>query len=112
MDSDQYQDFTDEVSVYPDAGCGTITSLSYTCLGLAGETGEVANKVKKVIRGDYELSIEKKADIVLELGDVLFYLTRVAVELGYTLQEVIEANEMKLRMRKEKNKIKGEGDHR
>lgn len=108
----QYQDFTDEVSIYPDAGAETIIGLSYTCLGLTGEAGEVAGKIKKVIRGDYELTPEKKRELILELGDVLFYITRIAVELGYTLEEVMEVNQMKLVKRKEKNVIRGDGDHR
>jgi len=78
-------------------------------LGLVGEAGEVAEKVKKSFRGDRALDHK---EVLKELGDVLFYVTALANHLGYDLQEVIDWNVDKLMDRKKKNKIRGDGDNR
>ena len=78
-------------------------------LGLVGEAGEVAEKVKKVIRDKGNLN---QAELVKELGDVLFYVTALANHLGSDLQSVANANIKKLHDRKDRNKIKGSGDNR
>lgn len=101
MDFDQYQDKTGETAVYPED-----SAVNYLALGLNGEAGEVAEKIKKSIRDDKELELEK------ELGDVLWYLARLADELGYDLSEVAETNLDKLLDRQERGKIHGDGDNR
>lgn len=86
---------------------------SYCGLGLCGESGEVADKLKKVYRDNNGVFDDaNKESIILELGDVLFYVTALAQRFDVTLQEVAIANEKKLRKRKAEGKIHGSGDHR
>ncbi|MBQ1387873.1 nucleoside triphosphate pyrophosphohydrolase family protein [Candidatus Saccharibacteria bacterium] len=82
-------------------------------LGLAGEAGEAADKVKKVIRdkGGYASDEDRQA-IAKELGDVLWYLANVARYLNIPLSEIAEGNIDKLSSRKKRNKLHGEGDDR
>ena len=84
------------------------TRLVENTLGLAGEAGEVAEKVKNVMR-DSQFS---KEEVVKELGDVLFYVTALANHIGSNLQTVADTNIKKLHDRKDRNKIKGSGDNR
>lgn len=90
--------------------------ITYPALGLSEETGEVAGKIKKWLRGDDgdtgEISVERKEALKLELGDVLWYLAVLASDLGLTLEEVAQANVEKLKSRKERDVIKGNGDIR
>lgn len=87
--------------------------VTFKTLGLCGESGEVAEKVKKVIRdknGFYD--VDTINDIILELGDVLWYLAGIAHELGTDLETVAQRNLNKLTDRANRNMIKGEGDNR
>tara|TARA_R110002012_G_scaffold54244_5_gene139165 strand:- start:243 stop:569 length:327 start_codon:yes stop_codon:yes gene_type:complete len=77
-------------------------------LGLVGEAGEVAEKIKKVVR-DKEFS---KVEVEKELGDVLFYVTALANYIGTDLQTVATVNLAKLHDRRDRNKIHGSGDNR
>ena len=87
--------------------------LYYTALGLAGEAGEVANKVKKIMRDNNgKLEEINKADIFDELGDVLWYCASLADELGVNLEDVAISNINKLADRLKRDKIKGSGDKR
>lgn len=101
MEMDEYQKETGKTAQLPDDG-----EISFLALGLNGEAGEVAEKIKKSIRDGNDLELEK------ELGDVLWYLSRLADELGHDLDEVAETNLDKLFDRKERGKIKGDGDNR
>ncbi|MBT4349191.1 nucleoside triphosphate pyrophosphohydrolase family protein [bacterium] len=88
-------------------------ALPYFVLGLNGEAGEVAEKIKKVLRDNNGVvSDEKKAEIEKELGDVLWYLSQTATELGLDLSEVAAKNLEKLFSRQARNKITGDGDNR
>jgi NTP pyrophosphatase (non-canonical NTP hydrolase) len=80
---------------------------------LAGESGEVAEKVKKILR-DHKgiIDEEKKKEITKELGDVLWYLSQIASEIGVPLEEVASLNIEKLKSRFDRDKIKGSGDNR
>jgi len=72
----------------------------YLLLGLCGECGEVTEIFKKFARrGVEELNQEEKDKVKLELGDVLWYFTQIATELGLTLSEIMEANKHKLEER-------------
>jgi NTP pyrophosphatase (non-canonical NTP hydrolase) len=105
---DEYQEFVRSTKVYDKE-----YNLVYPVLGLVNEAGEVAGKVKKLMRDDDgQLSQERFEDIVSELGDVLWYVTAVADDLGITISDVFYENFMKLKSRKERGMIKGSGDHR
>jgi len=109
MDLNVYQRESRKTALYPDAGSNAI----YPTLGLVGEAGEVADKVKKILRdkkGVFD-KVSKEA-IKLELGDVLWYISQLSSELGYELEEVASANLEKLRDRKVRGKISGSGDNR
>ena len=105
MKMNEYQEQAASTAIY---GNHTNDGLTYTALGLAGEAGEVADKVKKILRGD---SIDL-ATIRDELGDVLWYVAMVAKELGYPLDVVAKRNIEKLASRKERGVTKGDGDNR
>jgi NTP pyrophosphatase (non-canonical NTP hydrolase) len=83
--------------------------LIYPTIGLAGEVGEFANKVKKKLRDNRKLD---KEDLKSELGDILWYTSAVATDLGLNLEDVASKNIKKLRERYRRNKIKGSGDNR
>lgn len=105
-----------------DEGAGSVAeevmrapSLSYIypALGIAGETGEVIEKVKKILRDDKcILTPERREAIKMELGDVLWYLSALALELGLTLEEVALSNIDKFKDRNERGVVHGSGDDR
>ena len=78
-------------------------------LGLCGEAGEVAEKIKKVFRDKGKFSDE---DILKELGDVLFYVTALSNVFGGNLQKIMEMNMAKLDDREQRGVLKGSGDNR
>lgn len=78
-------------------------------LGIAGEAGEVSELIKKQLRGDGEID---RTLLIKELGDVLFYITKLASLHGATLSEVMYANMEKLRSRKARGTMRGSGDNR
>lgn len=82
-------------------------------LGLVGEAGETADKIKKIIRDkDGKASEEDRLEIVKELGDVLWYVANLARYLDTPLSEVAKGNIEKLESRRKRNKLHGEGDNR
>lgn len=109
MEMNSYQSAARKTATYPDVGRNPI----YPTLGLTGEAGEVADKVKKVIR-DREgvFDTDTREAIKLELGDVLWYVAQLSSELGYDLNEVAEANLQKLSSRAARGRIGGSGDQR
>jgi NTP pyrophosphatase (non-canonical NTP hydrolase) len=87
--------------------------IIYPALGLAGESGEVAEKIKKMLRDNNGIITDEiKENIILEIGDVLWYCNALARDLGYTLEEVMQKNIDKLASRVIRNKIHGDGDFR
>jgi len=104
----EYQHSARKTAIYPHE-----YGIIYTALGLNGETGEIAEKVKKVIRDrDGVFDKEAKNEMAKELGDVLWYVANMAHELGYALDEIADINLEKLESRAERGKIKGDGDNR
>lgn len=85
--------------------------LAYLALGLGGEAGEIQNKLKKVLRGDYPASDIREA-LAGELGDVLWYLAMLCEALDLGLEDVARANLDKLASRAERGQIRGSGDTR
>lgn len=103
-DFDYYQEFVKSMKVYPEKH-----AIVYPALGITGEGGEIAEKVKKWLRGDRELD---KLELLKEAGDVLWYLASLADDLGYTMQQMVDENIKKLSSRKERGVQKGSGDNR
>ncbi len=109
MDFDQYQRFAKTTAIYPNQGKNFI----YPTLGLAGEAGEVAEKIKKIIRDDNgKITKEKKEELEKELGDVLWYVAQLSTEIGLKMSKVAATNVEKLSSRKSRGKVKGSGDNR
>jgi len=109
MDFKEYQEKSKETAIYPNRGHNFI----YPTLGLTGESGEVAEKIKKVLRDkNGVIDEETREEIKKELGDVLWYLAQIASELNLSLDEVAKFNLKKLASRKARNKLHGSGDNR
>ncbi len=109
MDFETYQKQSRKTAMYPDEG----NNFVYPTLGLVGESGEVAEKIKKVLRDKNGLVDENtKMEIKKELGDVLWYLSQLATELNLSLDDIANDNLQKLFSRMERDKIHGEGDNR
>lgn len=108
MQANDYQKKTLETAIYPQAGSGAAIELYYLGLGLASEAGEVAGKVKKLIRdGSYD-----SVALMHEVGDVLWYAARLCDALGFELEDVMQVNYAKLTKRKDNGTIQGSGDTR
>ena len=109
MDFNTYQKKARETAQYPNLGSNNI----YPTLGLVGEAGEVAEKVKKVIR-DKEGIFDEESKIAIkkELGDVLWYVSNLCNEFDFNLEDVALTNLEKLKARNSKGTIRGSGDDR
>ena len=115
MDMDEYQTQAMNTAIYPD-------ELLYPMLGLQSEVGELAGKLKKHFRdNEYEVTMENciaempaelRLEMAKEAGDILWYLTAIASDLGYSLEEIASLNLEKLADRKDRGVLKGSGDHR
>lgn len=109
MEMNDYQRKAAEFAIYPHSH-----SILYPALGLAGEAGEVANKVKKFIRDGYDQENfeQKKIELASEIGDVMWYCAALARDLGFELSTIAQENCSKLSGRKERGTIGGNGDDR
>jgi NTP pyrophosphatase (non-canonical NTP hydrolase) len=109
MEFSEYQEQSRRTATYPHAG----EDMTYPALGLCGEAGEVAEKVKKTLRDDGGvLSDERREALSRELGDVLWYLSQLATEAGLDLEEIAAENLDKLLSRQERGVLRGSGDDR
>lgn len=109
MELSDYQERSRATAVYPGAGA----NLLYPTLGLCGEAGEVAEKVKKMVRDDGgTLSAERREALAKELGDVLWYVAQLATEAELDLDEIAEGNLEKLLSRQRRRVLSGSGDDR
>lgn len=88
--------------------------IPYLALALCGESGEVADKVKKVIRDKSENFADEKTrnEIAMEIGDCLWYIANLANSLGLTLNEIANMNIDKINRRKQNGTLQGSGDNR
>lgn len=109
MTFEEYQKESRKTAIYPNLG----ENFVYPTLGLLGEAGEVAEKIKKIIRDNAgKITKEKREEICKELGDVLWYVAQLSTELGLSLEEVAELNIEKLKSRAERGVLHGSGDNR
>ena len=108
MDFKEYQDKIKVTAKYP-----ANVRVLYPALGLAGETGEVCEKIKKVYRDNNGVfTNDKVEEIKKEMGDVLWYLQALCNDLGINFQDVAEKNVEKLLSRLDRGVINGNGDNR
>ena len=107
-DFNSYQRSATKTAIYPPEH-----KILYPALGLAGEAGEVANKVKKLMRdGVNNMPENWRDDIASEIGDVLWYCAALATDLNLSLGTIAGLNQAKLHKRMSENKIGGSGDNR
>ncbi|NCC51571.1 MAG: hypothetical protein EOM20_10180 [Spartobacteria bacterium] len=110
MEFKAYQQGAMKTAVYPGKGEGNWT---YPALGLAGETGEICEKLKKAIRDDGgKVNEARLAAIAKELGDVMWYIAALSTELGLDMDAIASANLEKLAARQQNNRLHGDGDNR
>jgi NTP pyrophosphatase (non-canonical NTP hydrolase) len=109
MKFQEYQQLSRETAQYPVLG----HVIVFPALGLSEEAGEVAGKVKKLMRDQGGvITMELREALAKELGDVLWYLTQVATEANLDLASIAQMNLAKLQDRKARGVISGEGDDR
>ena len=107
-DLDMYQKVALTTAIYPRE-----QAIIYPTLGLTGEAGEVANKVKKIIRDGSNSKDEKLvSEIKAEIGDCLWYIAVLANDFDIKLSDIASANIEKLALRQKNNTIHGSGDDR
>ena len=107
-DLDMYQKVAKQTAIYPRE-----QAIIYPTLGLTGEAGEVANKVKKIIRDGTNKNNENLVqEISAEIGDCLWYISVLADDIGVKLSDIANGNIEKLANRKKKGTIHGSGDTR
>ena len=107
-DLDMYQQVAKQTAIYPRE-----QAIIYPTLGLTGEAGEVANKVKKIIRDDgNKINEGLVQEISAEIGDCLWYISVLADDIGFKLSDIANSNLIKLENRKKKGTIHGSGDKR
>jgi len=108
MDFNTYQDDAVKTAIYPDTH-----KILYPALGMAGEAGEVANKVKKIIRdGQGNLPDDWRDQLAGEIGDVLWYCAALARDINMPLALIAAQNRDKLKARQQKGTLSGSGDTR
>ena len=108
MHFNEYQEKAKSTDIYPPEHY-----INCHSFGLFSEAGEIAGKLKKINRDDKgKISNEKRVEIAHELGDVQWYIARLAEDLGYDLEDIAIMNIEKLSDRKNRNQIGGSGDHR
>lgn len=108
---EEYQDAAHSTAVFPHQIPDRLAGVVYCALGLAGEAGEIANKVKKLLR-DVDTTDKRRA-IAYECGDVMWYIPELLHELGeFRMEQVARENLEKLFGRKERGTLHGSGDVR
>ena len=109
----EYQTKAAEYDLFKATGDFNTVAFVEKVLGLVGEAGETADKIKKVLRNKNGIiSDEDRIEIAKELGDTLWYTATVARYIGVSLEDVAKMNLEKLESRKQRNLLSGEGDNR
>ena len=103
MTFEEYQIEAEKTAIYPKEH-----EIVYPALGLAGEAGEVANKVKKMLRDNNF----KREDVAAEVGDCLWYIAALCRDLNFDMGYIARCNLDKLHSRMERGTLKGSGDKR
>lgn len=110
---DRYQEFCETTEAGPVKSWDHEKRLMYFCMGLAGETGETIDKIKKLVRDKGgKCHFEDQEAIATELGDICWYLSEVCSELDISLSDVMDRNYIKLTRRIQSGTIQGSGDNR
>lgn len=102
----KYQADTRQTAIYPKEEC-----IEYLLFGIVSECGELAGAYKKLLRGDYSYD-DFKDKMYYEIGDVLWYLSRLADDLELWMDDIADANMDKLLDRADRDVIHGDGDER
>lgn len=111
MDFLTYQKDSRKHAFYPNQN--TPESFRYLVYGITGEAGELAEHFKHALRDEQDtLTKERKDKIIKELGDILWYITNLGIELGINLEDIAKNNLNKIQDRLQKGTLKGEGDTR
>lgn len=106
MTLNEYQALAMETAIYP-------SPIIYPALEICGDAGEIADKVKKVMRDENgAFTLANKYEIAKEVGDVLWGIANIAHDLGYSLEEIAQMNYDKLKSRQLRGKLGGNGDNR
>lgn len=128
MDIDDYAATTLKTAIYPGSGTGSRDAVEYTVIGMAGESGEALEMIKKLKRGDFGPELlpsqslhgegqgsyaeEFIGPLRKELGDVVWYWARACQELGFEPSDILCDNLNKLKDRQERDVIQGSGNNR
>jgi NTP pyrophosphatase (non-canonical NTP hydrolase) len=104
-----YAEIFDKTAIYPNKGM----NIYYPTLGLCGESGEVAEKIKKIHRDKHGImDVDDKEELAKELGDILWYINALCYEMGVSFEQVAHMNMEKLLDRLERKALQGSGDNR
>lgn len=110
MNLKEYQEKAHETSLAPKIG---ETYYVYPVLGLVGEAGEIANKIKKIFRDSSgKIMPETETELKKEIGDTLWYVAELCTQLNLSLEEIAALNLERLKSRKERGVLQGSGDNR
>ncbi|MDP3954025.1 MAG: nucleoside triphosphate pyrophosphohydrolase family protein [bacterium] len=113
MNFNEYQKLTAKTAIYSKKDKNFNYPVSYPVLGLVSEAGEIAGKIKKIYRdGAGKITKEQKTELAKELGDVLWYVSQLSSELRLSLHDIASENIAKLKSRKKRGTIIGNGDNR
>ena len=113
MNLNDYQKQAAGTSIHRTVVEKTAPFYHYLTFGLVGEAGEVAEKVKKILRDSVgEISPMTKNELAKELGDVLWYLSQLSAEFGFDFETIAQMNLDKLHSRLERKTLNGSGDNR
>ena len=109
MDFKEYQEKAKHTAIYPKLD----PSWIYPLLGITGESGELSERLKKILRDENKnISKEELELLKKEIGDILWYISALSTELGLDLDDIAKENMEKLQSRKSRNQIHGHGDNR